>query len=606
MSARETYYQAGPRLGNPYVEDPSLVRFLNALLSDAGASASAIEAIQADLTRFGDKCCGEYVSMAANAERFKPQLEQFDQWGRRVDKLHLSEGWKYFKGESAIEGLVSIPYPDNQQQQQHLRLYQAVKLAMFAPSSGMFSCPLAMTDGATYLIRATLADKELKLDEPVRAKLVNAEWRLRSLDPATFYTSGQWFTEKKGGSDLARATETVAVPSTGDHGTHKLYGYKWFTSAVDADVTLTLASISDDKDRAMTDERKPLSLFFLETRQSDAPGEALLENPDPLNGIRVVRLKDKMATRQLPTAELVLDGSNAFLASRPGQGVKQVSPMLHITRFHNSVSAVSFAMRMRNLAVDFAHRRSAFGAPIVDKPLHIQSLYEYDMDVRGNLLLVLEVARLLGKEEAGNASLEDKAILRMITSLSKMFTAKETTRLMSEGVELFGAVGIMENHMSVLFRDATVLPIWEGTTNTLALDLLRVAGREPFAIKALHESLSATAATLASANAPLLQDGIEKVFSYIVLHTDKLEHFEWNARRLSMNLSRLIVATLAARMASMTGHREESMLVEYWMERMHNEYEPMTDPGHMSLYKQSLGPINNSKTDSRGKPRSYL
>ncbi len=92
-----------------------------------------------------------------------------------------------------------------------------------------------MTDGAARSIES--------LSPKVRenSDLTEAYARLTSRDPDLFWTSGQWMTEKRGGSDVARGTETLAVPQS--DGTHRLFGYKWFSSATDSDMTLTLARI---------------------------------------------------------------------------------------------------------------------------------------------------------------------------------------------------------------------------------------------------------------------------------------------------------------------------------------------------------------------------
>ena len=135
--------------------------------------------------------------------------------------------------------------------------YQVAKLYMFAPSSGLFSCPLAMTDGAA----ATLQILGVKGD---------ALKRLTSRDPKTFWTSGQWMTEPRGGSDVNSSTETVAVAD--NEGRWRLHGYKWFSSATDSDMALTLA-------RVVADGRiGGLSMFYLKTRGEDGR----------LNGIQVL------------------------------------------------------------------------------------------------------------------------------------------------------------------------------------------------------------------------------------------------------------------------------------------------------------------------------
>jgi len=607
MKARVAHYQPGPRLGNTFLEDEALQRYLRVFLGRVGASQEQQRRVEADLTKFGDKCAGEYMVQADNAERFKPQHEQFNQWGQRVDRVLTSEGWKFFKRESAIEGLIALPYENGSSAVN--RMHQVVKLMMFSPSSGMFSCPLAMTDGAALELKGILEKK--KLPEKTLTELDESYKRLTSRDPAKFWTSGQWFTEKMGGSDLTRAVQTVAVPRNHDAGDHALSGYKWFTSAIDSDMTLTFGQIVDNVSEELNTERKPLSLFYLRTRKDPAlvDEDEIAENTElPLNNIHVVRLKDKMATRQLPTAELVLEDSSAFLISEEGSGVREVQPMLLLTRLHNAISSVAYMVRVRSLAVDFACQRKAFSAHIVDKPLHVQSLAEFDLDTRGNILFLFEFARLVGTcTDEREGSPHEQSLLRALGSLLKAFTALECVRLMREGVELFGAVGVMENHISTLFRDSQVMPIWEGTTNTLSLDLLRVAAREPEAVTALYNALIDMKPKKNKGDADLYESEVNQMFGYIKANINHLDKFEWNARRLTMNISRLFICGLAARTVEETGLEEDALLFSHWLQRSVTEKEKLTDPSLFESYRKMLPKkANGMRRDERGHIRSLI
>ena len=128
-------------------------------------------------------------------------------------ELVVTEAWNRQKDVSAEEGLIALGY-NRKRYGQWARIYQYAKLYLYGPSSGLYSCPLAMTDGAAK----TLEELHL-LENPL---FENAYQRLTSRDPATFWTSGQWMTEKGGGSDVAGGTETVAVPV--DQQRHRLYG----------------------------------------------------------------------------------------------------------------------------------------------------------------------------------------------------------------------------------------------------------------------------------------------------------------------------------------------------------------------------------------------
>ena len=130
------------------------------------------------------------------------------------------------------------------------------------------------------------------------------------------------------------------------------------------------------------------------------------------------------------------------------------------------------------LARDYGKKRVAFGAPLSTKPLHIDTLAGLEAEYEGAFHLAFRIVELLGKEEAGTGSEEDAKLLRYLTPLAKLLTAKQTVALASEVLEVFGGAGYVEDTgLPRILRDAQVLTIWEGTTNVLSLDVLRVLGR---------------------------------------------------------------------------------------------------------------------------------
>jgi hypothetical protein len=144
-SSRGTFFQKEPKLENQYSEDPFLREQLAIELP-----IELMPEIETDLFEFGEKCAKSIHELHLECERDPPRLEQFDAWGNRVDKLIVCNAWKEMKNISAREGLVAIPY--EKKYSGYSRLYQMLKLYLFAPSSGMYSCPLAMTDGAAKAI----------------------------------------------------------------------------------------------------------------------------------------------------------------------------------------------------------------------------------------------------------------------------------------------------------------------------------------------------------------------------------------------------------------------------------------------------------------------
>jgi hypothetical protein len=180
----------------------------------------------------------------------------------------------------------------------------------------------------------------------------------------------------------------------------------------------------------------------------------------------------------VPTAELTLDGARAVPVVGTRDGIKNITPMLNVTRTWNALCATSGMRRGLMLAKDYARRRVAFGAPLADKPLHVDTLAEIEAEYEGAFQLAFRMVELLGKEETGELSEHEAALLRMLTPIAKLTTGKQAVVVASEALEAFGGAGYVEDTgLPRLLRDAQVLPIWEGTTNVLSLDLLRVLSK---------------------------------------------------------------------------------------------------------------------------------
>ncbi|XP_073257292.1 acyl-CoA dehydrogenase family member 11-like [Porites lutea] len=522
-SKRGSFFQEAPRLRNQFNGDFFLQSYLRRNLP-----SEVLQEISPDLENFGHRVATDIHSMGKECEVQPPRLEYFDAWGQRVDNIQTCQGWKQLHDVAAEEGLISIAF--ERKYAQWSRLYQAAKLFMFCPSSGLYSCPLAMTDGAAKTVEVAGLTKQPSM-------LQDAYKHLISRDPKTFWTSGQWMTERKGGSDVANGTETIAVPQ-GDGSTYRLFGYKWFSSATDADITLTLARVQNP-DGTTQPGTKGLTMFFMRTRNKDGT----------LNNIEIQRLKNKLGTRQLPTAELLLHGSLAHKMSEEGRGVPCISDMLTVTRFHNSISAAGIMRRIMTLAQDYCVRRSVFGKLLVNHPLHMQTLARMEVETRAAFLLTMEVALLLGKQECNVSSDEEVHLLRLLTPIAKLYTAKQSMQVTSEGLESFGGQGYIEDTgLPGLMRDAQVLPIWEGTTNVLSLDVLRsVFKSEGRVLKAFHACVSEKLSK-ASSSCPALKSLREQVQSSMNSLLSPRNHELLSdsllARDLAFSLGRIYIASL--------------------------------------------------------------
>ncbi len=433
------FYQDPPRLTNTFDSNRWLKAYLKYKLPK-----EIFAHLEPDLHRFGSLCAGEYDMLGRAAANEKPVLIPFDPWGKRIDEIKVSRAWSELNDISAREGLIHHGY--KRAHGEFSRLYQFSKLYLFHPSSAFYTCPLAMADGAARV-----------LEVYGRAEVHSQAFsHLTSDSPQEFWTSGQWMTERTGGSDVS-ATSTVARIEGGQA---RLFGTKWFSSATTAQMALALARVEGSPAGS-----KGLTLFMVPMRLSD----------NSLNHIRVLRLKDKLGTWALPTAELQLEGSLATQIGERDQGVKTVATMLNITRLYNSVCSIGQMARGLELVRDYSRRRKVFGAELNAQVLHFQTFALEEVKSLAGFLLTFEMVHLLGKEECGKASAQEAEILRLLTPVTKLFTARASVQTASEVVEGFGGAGYIEDTgIPVQLRDSQVFSIWEGATNVLSLDLLRV------------------------------------------------------------------------------------------------------------------------------------
>src|SRR5204863_4270071 len=161
-----------------------------------------------------------------------------------------------------------------------------------------------------------------------------------------------------------------------------------------------------------------------------------------------------------------------------GDGIRKLATLFSITRVYNAVAAVGGMRRAIALATDYASRRSAFGKPLAQLPLHVETLAEMQLELRAAFLLAFRVVELLGKEESGEATDSELRLLRFLIPVAKLYTAKRAIAVASETIEAFGGAGYGEDSgIPRLLRDAQVLSLWEGTTNVLSLDTLRAMER---------------------------------------------------------------------------------------------------------------------------------
>jgi len=358
-------------------------------------------------------------------------------------------------------------------------------------------CPVSMTYAAVPALRDGAPE-------------LAAEWepRLTAPDYDAGALSGMAMTERQGGSDV-RANVTRAEP-VGD-GLFELYGHKWFCSYPPCDVFLVLAQAPAG-----------LSCFLVE------------RGP----GMEFQRLKDKLGTRSLPSSEVEFRAAAGRLVGEEGRGVPAIIRMVNHTRLDCLLGGATGMRRGTVEAIHHARHRAAFGAPLVDQPAMKNVLADLAIESEAATVAALRVAR------AYDDGSESAAFRRFATAVMKYWVCKRAAPHAAEALECLGGNGFVEDSgLPLLYRDAPLNSIWEGSGNVAALDVLRAMVKEPGGLPAFLEECALAAGADARLDAHLarVRDACSEVFA----GGDP----QFEARRVVEDLALALQASLLVRSA---------------------------------------------------------
>ncbi|AFT71621.1 Acyl-CoA dehydrogenase family protein [Alloalcanivorax dieselolei B5] len=337
---------------------------------------------------------------------------------------------------------------------------------LFVQAEFGLCCPLSMTDALTRTLRKFG-------DEDLINRFIDD---LTSQDEDTLFQGAMFMTEQDAGSDVGAITTEARF----EDGAWRLYGDKWFCSNADADLAMVLARPSggDGGTRGLT-------LFLLPRRLSDGS----------LNRYRIIRLKDKLGTRSMASGEIVLEGAEAYVVGEPGNGFKQMTDMINMSRLSNGVRSAGMMRRSVNEALFIARNRVAFGRKLIDLPLLKRQLVKMMVTAEQGRSMVFHTAECLRRADQGDAVAAK--LLRILTPLIKFRTTRDARKVAADGMEVRGGCGYIEEWSDArVLRDAHLGSIWEGTSNIVALDVFRAIRREqtlPVLSEHLQQLLSESA-----------------------------------------------------------------------------------------------------------------
>jgi alkylation response protein AidB-like acyl-CoA dehydrogenase len=320
---------------------------------------------------------------------------------------------------------------------------------LFVQAEFGLCCPISMTDSLTRTLRKFG-------DAALVARYLPA---LTSQDLDALSQGAMFMTEQGAGSDVG-ATAVTAAPQP--DGSWALTGDKWFCSNADAELAMVLA-----RREGAAPGLKGVSLFLLPRMLPDGTA----------NRYRIIRLKDKLGTRSMASGEVRLEGATAYLVGDPGAGFKQMADMVNNSRLSNGVRAAGLMRRALTEALFIAHRRVAFGQRIAGMPLMRRQLMKMLLPTEQARSMVFQTAEALRRADAGEEGAY--ALLRILTPLLKFRACRDARRVTGDAMEVRGGCGYIEEFSDArLLRDAHLGSIWEGTSNIVALDVMRAVQRE--------------------------------------------------------------------------------------------------------------------------------
>ncbi len=353
-------------------------------------------------------------------------------------------------------------------------------------------CPVSMTDSLARTLRrfgkADLIDRFLP--------------RLLEQDLDRLCQGAMFMTEQGAGSDVG-GTETLACEAA--DGSWILTGDKWFCSNPDAGLAMVLARSE------AVDGLAGLSLFLLPRELDDGR----------MNRYRILRLKDKLGTRSMASGEIRLEGAQAWLIGERGLGFRHMADMVNNSRLSNGVRAAGLMRRALTEACFVADQRQAFGRRLADFPLMQRQLHKMALATEQARTMMFQTAHALQAADAAGSSGEAYALARIMTPLIKFRACRDARRVTGDAMEVRGGCGYIEEWSDArLLRDAHLGSIWEGTSNIVALDVMRAIRREN-ALPALQARV-----------AELLAAGLPCDPSLHALQTERLDKV-WSLARLA-------------------------------------------------------------------------
>ena len=466
-----------------YRDDDFLQRTLRHYAGDQWAAADAAAREMSPRVSFRWRDLAE----AAAAPERRPAVMHYDGHHHRIDRIMRPMETEVMEREVFAEALFSDSTPAWARLIKMFLIYQN--------GEACIACPLVCTEGLVALLEAFADTPEL---ERIRRHCKEG------ID-GHFAIGAQYISEIQGGSDVpANVLEAVE----GEDG-WRLYGTKFFCSATHADYAVVTA-----RPRGAD----AVALFVI---PSWLEGGKATERR---NGFTIDRIKWKMGTSELTTAEITFDGTRAYPVGPLDRGVANVvGIVLTCSRLTVGLSGAASMVRAAREAKAYSDFREAFGYSVGRFPLVAgQVRYMQTAACRTTAgafrlyrdTLALEGGFKGGLDAGGPPDMKRRRFMvRELIMLQKMAASWDAVDVLRSAISIFGGHGVMEDFSALprLYRDAAVNELWEGPRNVLLTqvyrDIRRAAGWYPpraFVADLLSGAEASVASALGAALAEMI------------------------------------------------------------------------------------------------------
>ena len=430
-----------------YRDDPFLQRIVRKYAGDER------DQLHEKLLAFSPKVSFRWRDMADSIARpeVHPQMLHYDAHNHRIDRIVRPMETSVLEREIFSEGLFSSQTTPWEGFVKRLLIHQIGEFGV--------TCPLACTEGLVALTEHYPDHGVPELDRILQ--------HCKEGIDGDFGIGAQFMSEIQGGSDIP-SNLLEAVP---DGKNYKLYGNKFFCSAMHADYAVVTAKVTGSE---------KVGTFIV---PSWLPGD---KSKERRNGYTINRIKWKMGTCELPTAEVDYNGAVAYAVGPTDKGVANaVGIVLTLSRIAVGISSGAAMLRAAREARMYSEFREVFGSKAGQFPLaarQIKAIVDTSQRTIAGAFKLYDTYIKLGRKLVPGLKtdeplevLKQRFILRELILMQKITTAYEAVDVIRTALSIFGGHGVMEEFSSLprLFRDAIVNELWEGPRNVLLTQIYR-------------------------------------------------------------------------------------------------------------------------------------